>query len=96
MNGPFAEEYWEAACLEVLTLKDMDAWEVVEQTDDMNVLPSTWAFKAKQFPDGLTALRVWSQICDHFSTSFVLGNIAGRDSGLSRQMRQLWKALLSL
>ena len=53
MNGPFAEEYWEAACLEVLTLEDMDAWEVVEQTDDMNVLPSTWAFKAKRFPDGL-------------------------------------------
>ena len=53
MNGPFAEEYWEAACLEVMTLEDMDAWDVVDQTDDMNVLPSTWAFKAKRFPDGL-------------------------------------------
>ena len=36
-----------------MTLEDMDAWDVVEQTDDMNILPSTWAFKAKRFPDGL-------------------------------------------
>ena len=53
MNGPFAEEYWQAACLEVMTLEDMDAWEVVDQTPEMNVLPSTWAFKCKRFPDGL-------------------------------------------
>ena len=25
MNGPFAEEYWKAACVEVNTLKDMEA-----------------------------------------------------------------------
>ncbi|KAL7460733.1 hypothetical protein ACHAXS_001177 [Conticribra weissflogii] len=31
----------------------MDAWEVVERTNNMNVLPSTWAFKCKRFPDRL-------------------------------------------
>ena len=31
----------------------MDAWTVVEIKDDMNVLPSTWAFKCKHFPDGI-------------------------------------------
>ena len=30
MNGPFAEEYWEAACIEVETLEKMEAWDVVE------------------------------------------------------------------
>ena len=30
MNGPFSEEYWESACLEVETLEKMDAWTVVE------------------------------------------------------------------
>ena len=53
MNGPFAEEYWEAACIEVETLEKMEAWDVVEQEPGMNILPSTWAFKCKRFPDGL-------------------------------------------
>ena len=53
INGPFAQEYWEAACVEVETLEKMDAWDVVDRTPDMNVLPSTWAFKCKRFPDGL-------------------------------------------
>lgn len=53
MNGPFAEEYWKAACIEVETLEKMDSWTVMDRTDDMNVLPSTWAFKCKRFPDGL-------------------------------------------
>ncbi|NCF91157.1 MAG: hypothetical protein GWQ05_09390, partial [Verrucomicrobiaceae bacterium] len=53
MNGPYAEEYWEAACVEMETLEKMDSWTVVDRTSDMNVLPSTWAFKCKRFPDGL-------------------------------------------
>jgi len=53
MNGPFKKEYWEAAVKEVETLEGMDAWEVVDKTDDMNVLQGTWAFKCKRFPDGL-------------------------------------------
>ena len=53
MNGPFAQEYWEAACIKIETLERMEAWEVVERTPEMNVLPSTWAFKCKRYPDGL-------------------------------------------
>ena len=53
MNGPFADEYWEAACTEVETLEKMDAWDVVERKVGMNVLSSTWAFKCKRYPDGL-------------------------------------------
>ena len=53
MNGPFKEEYWEAACKEVETLQSMEAWEVVDKEDGMNVIQSIWAFKLKRFPDGL-------------------------------------------
>ena len=45
MNGLFAEEYWEAACVKIETLEKIDAWSVVDRTDAMNVLPSTWVFK---------------------------------------------------
>ena len=31
----------------------MRAWDVVERDGSMNILPGTWAFKCKQFPDGL-------------------------------------------
>ena len=53
MNGPFSEEYWKASVKELETLEDMDAWEVVDQTSDMNVIDSIWAFKLKRYPDGL-------------------------------------------
>ena len=53
MNGPFADEYWAAACDEVETLEKINAWEVVEIEVGMNVLCSTWAFKCKRYPDGL-------------------------------------------
>ena len=53
MNGPFREEYWEAACKEVETLESMDAWEVVDRTPEMNVIDSIWAFRLKRFPDGM-------------------------------------------
>ena len=54
MNGPNAEGFWDAMCKEVTTLTDQkDAWDVVLREAWMNVLPSTWAFKCKRFPDGL-------------------------------------------
>lgn len=53
MNGPVADEYWEAACDEVQTLENMTAWEVVEQKVGMNVMSLTWAFKCNRYPDGL-------------------------------------------
>jgi hypothetical protein len=38
--------------LETLAIKKQ-AWEVVDREPWMNVLPSTWAFKCKRYPDGL-------------------------------------------
>ena len=45
MNGSFADEYWDAACVEVKTLEKMKSWEVVEREVTMNVLSSTSTFK---------------------------------------------------
>ncbi len=53
MNGPEAEGFWQACIKEIRTLEAMKVWEVVTREDWMNVLPSTWAFKVKRFPDGL-------------------------------------------
>ena len=38
MKGLFAEEFWKAAVVELETLEGMGAWEIVDQTDDMNVI----------------------------------------------------------
>ena len=38
MNGQFADEYWEVAVTEIETLESMNAWEVVDREDDMNVI----------------------------------------------------------
>ena len=54
INGPFAEKWWEAMTTELETLEDdLQAWELVKRESWMNVLPSTWAFKLKRFPDGM-------------------------------------------
>ncbi len=54
MNGPFANEFWKAAVKEYTTLKEMEAWEVVDRPAIMaKVLDIIWAFKIKRFPDGL-------------------------------------------
>lgn len=54
MSGPQKEGYWEACQKEIDTLTNkMDAWEVVDREPWMNILPSTWAFKCKRYPDGL-------------------------------------------
>ena len=54
MNGPLKDGFWDAMGTEVNTLTEKkDAWDVVDREPWMNVLPSTWAFKIKRFPDGL-------------------------------------------
>ena len=53
MQGPFADEFWKGAVVELETLEGMGAWEIVDQTDALNVIDSTWAFKLKRYPDGL-------------------------------------------
>jgi len=54
-QGKFADEYWKAMELEIATLEAINAWEVLEYNPETmpNVIRSTWAFKCKQFPDGL-------------------------------------------
>jgi hypothetical protein len=55
-RGKFADEYWEAMNLEIATLENIDAWSVFDcygsQGALHHVIPSTWAFKWKRYPDG--------------------------------------------
>jgi len=54
-QGKFENKYWKAMELEISTLEAINAWEVMEYASKTmpNVIPLTWAFKCKQFPDGL-------------------------------------------
>jgi hypothetical protein len=52
-RGKFADDYWKAMELEIFTLESIEAWQVVDREDEMNVICSTWAFKCKKYPDGL-------------------------------------------
>ena len=52
VNGPWQAEYWEAMQTELQTIAhDFKCWSLVLCTPDMHVLPLTWAFKVKQYPD---------------------------------------------
>ena len=52
MCGPFQEIFWQAMRIELNTLiNEFDCWEYVPNPGK-NVLPSTWAFKIKRYPDG--------------------------------------------
>jgi hypothetical protein len=53
MRGKFADDYWKAMEVKIFTLESINAWEVVNHEDDMNVINSTCAFKCKRYPDGL-------------------------------------------
>ena len=53
MNGPNRDGFMDACRRELKTLVKMGVWEVVKRQPWMNVLPSSWAFKIKRFPDGL-------------------------------------------
>eukprot|EP00804_Cyclotella_cryptica_P029262 CCRYP_011688-RA/>CCRYP_011688-RA protein AED:0.41 eAED:0.29 QI:0/0/0/1/1/1/2/0/509 len=53
INSPHAEKWWEAMESELTTLEtDLQAWELVPREPWMHVLPSTWAFRLKRFPNG--------------------------------------------
>ena len=53
MNGPDSAGYWEACKKELHTLADKkNAWDVVKRQPWMNILPSTWAFRCKMYPNG--------------------------------------------
>ena len=51
-RGPFQAQFWKAMYDELSTLiQEFDCWDYVPCTPDMNILPSTWAFKIKRYPD---------------------------------------------
>ena len=62
MNGPFSEEYWESACVEVQTLEKMKTWNVFRRDVTIHVLSSTWAFKGNCYPDELIK-KLKAQLC---------------------------------
>jgi hypothetical protein len=51
--GKFANDYWKAMELEIFTLESIEAWQVVDKEDEINVIKSNWAFTCKRYPDGL-------------------------------------------
>jgi hypothetical protein len=53
MKGESSKSYWQACIKEDKTLIKKDVWKKVEWEPWMNVIPYTWAFKCKRFPDGL-------------------------------------------
>jgi hypothetical protein len=52
-QGNFADDYCKAMELEILTLESIEALQVFDWEDEMNVISSTWSFKCKRYPDGL-------------------------------------------
>jgi hypothetical protein len=53
IRGPFQDQWWKAMYDELVTIMvNFDCWDYVKWTPDMNILPSTWAFKLKRYPDG--------------------------------------------
>jgi len=56
MSGDDKEEYLVAMHKEITELKAKDTWSVVPRSDaeSHNILPSTWAFKKKRYPNGRT------------------------------------------
>eukprot|EP00804_Cyclotella_cryptica_P008164 CCRYP_004638-RA/>CCRYP_004638-RA protein AED:0.35 eAED:0.35 QI:0/-1/0/1/-1/1/1/0/356 len=57
IHSPHAEKWWEAMETELTTLEsDLQAWELVPREPWMHVLPSTWAFCLKCFPNGLAKI----------------------------------------
>jgi Reverse transcriptase (RNA-dependent DNA polymerase) len=53
MNGPDKSGYWKACEKEIQTLENKECWDIIDKENWMNVLPGTWAFRCKRFPDGL-------------------------------------------
>jgi hypothetical protein len=64
MSSPEADQWWDAMVTEMETLeKDLKAWKLVKITSDMkSILPSTWAFKVKRYPDG-TVKKYKARFC---------------------------------
>jgi hypothetical protein len=63
--GLFQAQFWKAVYNEFITLvQEFDCWDYVLQTPTIKVLPSTWAFKIKLYPDGCVKTfkaQFWAQ-----------------------------------
>lgn len=62
MNGPNAEGFWKAMEDELRQLSDKEVWEVVSRELADKILPSTWTYKVKRFPDG-TVRKLKARFC---------------------------------
>jgi hypothetical protein len=62
MNGPDAEGFWRAMEDELRQLADKDVWEVVSRSQADKIIPSTWTYKVKRFPDG-TVRKLKARFC---------------------------------
>ena len=54
MSGPHREQFIKAMYKEIKTLENLKTWNVIQKSDvptDQKVIPSTWAFKIKRYPD---------------------------------------------
>jgi len=52
--GPIANENWKATVMEIQTLMEkIGLWDDVNDTPDMNVIDSNWAFQLKRCQDGM-------------------------------------------
>jgi hypothetical protein len=53
IRSPFQAQWWKAMYDELVTIIiNFECWDYVKRMPNMNVLPSTWAFKIKWYPDG--------------------------------------------
>jgi hypothetical protein len=55
LSGPHRAEFLEAMRTEIQELEDHDTWTVISRNqvpEGANILPSTWAYRVKRFPDG--------------------------------------------
>ncbi len=65
IRSPFQAQWWKAMYDELRTIMvDFDCWDYITRTPDMNVLPSTWAFKLKRYPDGWVE-KFKARFCAH-------------------------------
>eukprot|EP00804_Cyclotella_cryptica_P016960 CCRYP_001892-RA/>CCRYP_001892-RA protein AED:0.32 eAED:0.41 QI:0/0/0/1/1/1/2/0/530 len=66
MNSPHADDWWRAMKTEIQTLDvDLKSWTLVEHQLWMKVLPVTWAFRLKRFPNGLAKkFKAHFCVCD--------------------------------
>ena len=70
LNGPYGEGFYKAMEDEMETLENkMDCWDIVPRPKDKNILPGTWAFRRKRFPDG-TVKKLKGRFCDRGDKQF--------------------------